>query len=68
MNSRVFFNPTPQVGILQYVVRIDFVCWDTLHVEDLDDGAGESALGLGGSAFHEEDNGRRFDGLSVGEC
>jgi hypothetical protein len=52
--------------ILQYVVRGKFLWVHTLQAQDLDAGAGETALGRLGGALHEEDYWGRGDSLVDG--
>lgn len=63
---RVLLDSLPQLRVLQDVEGRKLVGADALDAEDLDDGAGEAALGRFGRSLHEEDDGRRGHGLVDG--
>jgi hypothetical protein len=63
---RVLLDSLPQLRVLQDVEGRKLVGADALEAEDLDDGAGEAALGHFGRSLHEEHDGRRGNGLVDG--
>lgn len=63
---RVLLDSLAQLRVLQDVEGRKLVGADALDAEDLDDGAGEAALGRFGGSLHEEHDGRRGHGLVDG--
>lgn len=63
---RVLLDSLAQLRVLQDVEGRKLVGADALDAEDLDDGAGEAALGRFGRSLHEEHDGRRGHGLVDG--
>lgn len=62
----VLLDALSQIWVLQDVKGRELVGADALDAEDLDDGAREAALGGLGRALHEQDDGRRGNGLVDG--
>jgi hypothetical protein len=63
MDAREFLDTTPQLWVSQHIVRLHLLARDTMEVEDLDNGAGETALGFCRCALHEQHDGVRLDSL-----
>lgn len=62
----VWILTLPQLRILQHVKSNKLLRIHALQAQDLDGGPGEAALGRLGRTLHEEDNGRRGNGLVDG--
>lgn len=63
---RVLLDSLAQLRVLQDVEGGELFGAYALDAEDLDDGAGEAALGRFGGSLHEEHDGRRGNGLVDG--